>query len=157
MTREETKEWIPILQAYAEGKTIQVWHDDGTKYHRGSWRDTDCVTETGHRSSEYRIKPEPVCRPFKDGEELVAEYCRRFGVERKAWEIPQIWVKDKDDPADYYAKYLIIGIVYGAVFFASYNMPDKAEYMDFDKLLDTYAFLDGSPCGVEEATDASSN
>ena len=34
MEREEAKELLPIIQAFAEGKTIQVWAN-------GTWQDED--------------------------------------------------------------------------------------------------------------------
>ena len=64
MTREEAKELLPIIQAFAEGKTIEIGDNRG-------WRDLiidspkfDC------EPSCYRIKPEPKYRPFKE--------CRRM-------------------------------------------------------------------------------
>lgn len=61
MTREEAKELLPIIQAYAEGKTIQFLNG-------GKWYD---VYDTDfHQSPDiYRIKPEPKYRPFKNQEE----------------------------------------------------------------------------------------
>ena len=62
MTREEAKELLPLIQGYAEGKTIQFLKIDGT------WRD---MTEPNFSSpaNYYRIKPEPKYRPFKNAEE----------------------------------------------------------------------------------------
>ena len=62
MTREEAKELLPLIQGYAEGKTIQFLKIDGT------WRD---MTEPNFSSpaNYYRIKPEPKYRPFKNTEE----------------------------------------------------------------------------------------
>ena len=34
MTREQAKELLPIIQAFAEGKTIQVWAND-------TWQDEE--------------------------------------------------------------------------------------------------------------------
>ena len=61
MTRKEAKELLPIIQAYAEGKTIQFLNG-------GKWYD---VYDTDfHQSPDvYRIKPEPKYRPFKNQEE----------------------------------------------------------------------------------------
>ena len=66
MTREEAKELLPLIQGYAEGKTIQFLKIDGT------WRD---MTEPNFSSpaNSYRIKPEPKYRPFKDAEECWKE------------------------------------------------------------------------------------
>ena len=57
MTREEAKELLPIMQAYAEGRTIQFL--DG-----GKW--LDLYESDFYKSPErYRIKPEPKYRPFR--------------------------------------------------------------------------------------------
>ena len=67
MTREEAKELLPIIRAFAEGKTIEI-------YNNTEWQDLiiesikfDC------KPSCYRIKPEPRYRPFKTQEECWQE------------------------------------------------------------------------------------
>lgn len=62
MTREEAKELLPLIQEYAEGKTIQFLKTDGT------WKD---MTKPNFSSPTiyYRIKPEPKYRPFANAEE----------------------------------------------------------------------------------------
>ena len=65
MTREEGKEMLPIIQAFAEGKTIQVKE-------RGKWVDLD-ETDFSRSIDEYRIKPEQKYRPFKTREECWQE------------------------------------------------------------------------------------
>lgn len=62
MTREEAKELLPLIQGYAEGKTIQFLKIDST------WRD---MTEPNFSSpaNYYRIKPEPKYRPFANAQE----------------------------------------------------------------------------------------
>ena len=60
MTREETKNPLPIIQAFAEGKTIQDWIND-------TWKDKE-YTSFGELSQS-PIKPEPRYRPFKNQEE----------------------------------------------------------------------------------------
>ena len=64
MDRNQAKALLPIIQAYAEGKTIEsrcikgdtsLWYDD-----KDPSFDDDF---------EYRIKSEPKYRPFKDAEE----------------------------------------------------------------------------------------
>lgn len=68
MNRNQAKALLPIIQEYAEGKTIQsrcvkgdtsLWYDDEDP----SFDD----------DFEYRIKPEPKFRPFKDAEECWQE------------------------------------------------------------------------------------
>ena len=65
MTRKEVKEMLPVFQAYAEGKEIESLVNG--KYYR--------VLEicNGMNPKDYRIKPEPKYRPFKDAEECWAE------------------------------------------------------------------------------------
>ena len=61
MTREEAKELLPIIQAWAEGKNIQFLSD-------GEWHDINQADFTCY-PDKYRIKPEPKYRPFKTQEE----------------------------------------------------------------------------------------
>lgn len=65
MTREEAKEMLPIVKAFAEGRTIQLFGRDG-------WTDLykDFIFDISYR---YRIKPEPKYRPFKDADECWQE------------------------------------------------------------------------------------
>lgn len=64
MTREEAKELLSIIQAFAEGKTIQVRINNND-----TWTDLlDNKLEIS-KLFEYRIKPEPKYRPFKNKEE----------------------------------------------------------------------------------------
>lgn len=78
MTREEAKELLPIIKAFAEGRTIQLLGRDG-------WTDVykNLVFDISYR---YRIKPETKYRPFANEEECWNEMLKHqpFG-----------WVKDK--------------------------------------------------------------
>ena len=60
MTREEVRKVLPIMQAFAEGKTIQDWTND-------TWKDKE-YTSFGELSQS-PIKPEPKYRPFETKEE----------------------------------------------------------------------------------------
>ena len=66
LTREESKSFLPIIQAFAEGKTIQV--NEG----EDDWRDLD-VLQFNYDVDRYRIKPESKYRAFKDSYELWVE------------------------------------------------------------------------------------
>ena len=62
MTREEAKEFLPIIEAFSEGKTIQyrykgrnIWEDDGKMK-----SNLNFLAST----YEYRIKPESKYVPF---------------------------------------------------------------------------------------------
>lgn len=82
MTREEAKTMLPIIQAYAEGKEIEIF-DKTTKM----WK-TAMLPHFDCDSNIYRIKPEPKYRPFEDTEECWAEMLKHepFG-----------WVRVKED------------------------------------------------------------
>lgn len=51
MNKETAKDYLPLLQALAEGKVLQYKH-------MGDWADTS-VCDFYHPASSYRIKPEP--------------------------------------------------------------------------------------------------
>lgn len=70
MNRNQAKEFYPILQAYAEGKVIESRTKPSTV--KGTdipndWTEMKEIEFWGN--TEYRIKPEPTYRPFKDAEE----------------------------------------------------------------------------------------
>ena len=104
MTREQAKEMLPIIQAYAEGKTIQFL--DGCKW--------DDVYETDFYQSpdKYRIKPEPKYRPFKTQEECWNEMLNHqpFGwIKDKEGQYRHVMsVRDESDFAHWYAAYTFI-------------------------------------------------
>ena len=133
MTREEAKEWLPIIQAWAEGKTIQyqinpeLW-----------WTDINKDIYTGNPPSNYRIKPEPMYRPFKSKEECWNEMMKHqpFG-----------WIKGSVT-GEYKQVVRVLG--YGEVnliFNIAYNSSrDYTSRMMFDG----YTFIDGTPFGIKE-------
>ena len=56
MTREEAKELMPIIQAFAEGKQIQDKIEGLT-----GWVDTNAINlEFEGQKIKHRIKPEPI-------------------------------------------------------------------------------------------------
>lgn len=66
MNRSEAKELLPIIKAFAEGKTIQLKTVDK------GWQDIHSASFDSNPKN-YRIKPEPKYRPFKNGEECWQE------------------------------------------------------------------------------------
>ena len=64
MTRKEAKEWLPIIQAWAEGRTIQYQISP-----ESWWTDINKDLYTSNPPSNYRIKPESKYRPFQSQEE----------------------------------------------------------------------------------------
>ena len=73
MTREQAKQLLPIIQAFAEGKVIQY------KYNTG-WENMKNPSFNGN-PTEYRIKPESEHRPFKSQEEHWDEMLKTWYME----------------------------------------------------------------------------
>lgn len=67
MDREQLKELLPIIQAFVEGRKIE-FREKGEEH----WKESIMPTFNFHLI-EYRIKPEPKYRPFKDVEECWQE------------------------------------------------------------------------------------
>lgn len=81
MTREQAKELLPIIQAYAEGKDIEMLTVDN------EWIKATFPNFTLNPRF-YRIKPEPKYRPFETKEECWNEMLNHqpFG-----------WLKEKEN------------------------------------------------------------
>ena len=133
MTREEAKELIPIMQAYAEGKTIQFKYLD-------KWE--DIVSEPyfeNYPVTKYRIKPEPKYRPFKNQEECWNEMMKHR---------PLGWLKSKKD-----GRYRSIGELSWSdeletVYIAFSTSEALSRCVDY--VFDEYTFADGAPFGIKE-------
>ena len=126
MTKEEVKELLPIMQAFAEGDEIQY------RNNYNEWIDVKtgeglCFTRP---SSCYRIKPEPKYRPFKSQEECWQEMLNHqpFG-----------WIKTPNGELFCIDKVFDEGVVY------------KHSSCRFEEYLEgNYTFADGTPFGIME-------
>ena len=131
MTRDEAKELLPIIMAYANGKTVEKWVEN-------RWIEMDEPTFAGN-PSKYRIKAEPKYRPFKSQEECWNEMMKHqpFG-----------WVKSKDK-----GYFHLIGLVQWAseledvmiVFATSEQLARSSR-----SLFEDFTFADGTPFGIKE-------
>ena len=123
MTREEAKELLPIIQAFAEGKTIEC------KNLFGSWAEAKCPSWANNL--EYRIKPEPRYRPFKTPEECWQEMLKHqpFG-----------WIRGKYSAVLYHIESITSDRVVCAF----------GNHMNFDFIIKHYEFADGTPFGVKD-------
>lgn len=138
MTREEAKEMLPIIQAFAEGKEIEF----RSKGFDEEWRELKQIPGLSYDSFEYRIKPEPEYRPFKDAEECWQEMQKHqpFGWLMKGGiaiiSIGRLSLQRKD-------------WTYGFVSFIDADTDAIANY-DFEEMLKNLTFADGAPFGVKE-------
>lgn len=125
MTREEAKELMPIIQAFAEGKQIQDAIEGLT-----DWVDTDEINlEYEGQKIKHRIKPEPKYRPFRTQEECWKEMNKHH---------PFGWVRSTMSDNLYLIESISDEINYNRTF-ASYN--ESFEWVKF---------ADGTPFGVME-------
>ena len=133
MTREESKAFYPILQAFAEGKVIECRTKPSAL--SKSWQDMNEWTEMKEiefwNNTEYRVKPKPKYRPFKDAEECWLEMQKHqpFG-----------WVKWND------VRYNIYAVSSTSVCLINGNCAN----MDFAYAYQKLTFADGTPFGVKE-------
>ena len=126
MTREEAKEWLPLIQAWAEGKSIQYQTDSG------SWSDITKDLYTDNHSSKYRVKPEPKYRPFQSQEECWNEMLKHQ---------PLGWIRSIDTQC-------LRNI--GFIGRTTYGIGINNSIMYFDTAFNAYNFADGTPFGIKE-------
>ena len=69
MNRNQAKELMPIIQAFAEGKAIQYYD---SLIDIADWEDCE-NPNFENLTYKFRIKPETTYRPFKDAEECWQE------------------------------------------------------------------------------------
>ena len=124
MTREEAQELLPIIQAWAEGKSIQYQTDSK------SWSDITKDLYPCNHPSLYRIKPEPKYRPFKSYEECWHEMLKHqpFG-----------WIKIND-----------IKRLRNINSIDNCTIDINNSILHFDTAFNIYKFADGTPFGIKE-------
>ena len=130
MDRNQAKEFYPIMQAFAEGKIIE------TRRKPSAVKGTDIPNDWTEmkeiefwNNTEYRVKPEPTYRPFKNGEECWQEMQKHqpFG-----------WVKStlfKDLALVKRVTTLYVEI--------------NRDIIDYKDALEKFTFADGVPFGVK--------
>ena len=131
MTKEEAKEFYPILQAYAEGKAIECRTKPGVISNMvpNEWTE---MKEIGFwYGIKYRIKPEPNYRPFASAEECWKDMQKHqpFG-----------WLKDKND-----GHRTLITVVDNEDMMA---LNGRVGW-DFWGMMNNYVFADGTTFGVK--------
>lgn len=130
MDRNQAKEFYPIMQAFAEGKTIECRTKPSAL--SKSYQDMNDWTEiediTYWNNIEYRIKPEPKYRPFENAKECWAEMLNHkpFG-----------WVVGRRDGVMYLIRCLEYVSVYTSI------------QCSFKDAFDKFAFADLVPFGVK--------
>ena len=119
MTREEAKELLPVIKAFAEGKSVQ-FNDDG------NWYKTENPAFAS--GTMYRIKPESKYRPFESQEECWLEMLKHH---------PFGWIKSKITKQIY-----CIGVV------AEEEMYCFNDFWNYQDAFEQFTFIDGTPFGI---------
>lgn len=125
--KEEVKSVMNIIQAFADGKTIQAIDP-----YEDEWVDQAGLNFKALFEGQYRIKPEPKFRPFKDAEECWQEMLKHqpFG-----------WVKSKEDES----RALITLIINERDIFIN-SIGGSTMY----ELMEKFTFADGAVFGILE-------
>lgn len=128
MTKEKAKHLAEVLNAYAEGKTIEVFRDWIWEEMPSNGYSFDVEKES------YRIKKEPTYRPFKNAEECFEEMQKHqpFG-----------WVKNEE------MKFNILCIRPNGTVRTVIN---NGIYNSWYSFKDSFRlkFIDGTPFGIKE-------
>ena len=123
------KKLLPIIQAWVDGKTIQVWTND-------TWIDEE-YPSFFEELSQFRIKPEPKYRPFESLEECWSEMLKHqpFG-----WLIEKVNKKEM----------VHIGRIYDIPNNAFITLSiDEGHNYSSGHFFRTYTFADGTPFGIK--------
>lgn len=133
MNRTEAKYFYPILQAFAEGKVIECRTKPSSL--KGSdtpngW--TEMKDFEFWNNVEYRIKPAPKYRPFKNTKECWQEMLKHqpFG-----------WIKN----GGYWYNIITTGVMKVKII----DTRGAIATLYFSNLLANYRFADGTPFGIK--------
>ena len=130
LTREEAKEMLPIIQAWADGQTVD-WYDPAI-----GWRASGFELDFDKNPKYFRIKSEAESkyRPFKSQEECFDEMMKHqpFGWFRSAHNKNLFNIVCINDSGIKITNTL-------------------SKYMDsYDRAFDNIEFVDGTPFGVKD-------
>ena len=132
LTREEAKEMLPIIQAWADGKTVD-WYDEDI-----GWRASRFELDFDKNPKYFRIKSEPESkpkyRPFKSQEECFDEMMKHqpFG-----------WFKSVHNKN----LFNIVGINDDGIKITN----TLTKYMDtYSDAFSNIEFVDGTPFGIKD-------
>ena len=128
MNRQQTKELLPIMQAFAEGKEIEVKPKEGSRWCK--FEDDD-INYLEFEKCDFRIKPKPKYRPFNDAEECWQEMLKHqpFG-----------WVKGSENNR----------LVISAIRDEGVCINGSQYWSYYDSMFNKYPFADGTPFGIKE-------
>ena len=122
MTKEQAKHLAEVLNAYADGKPIEVLLD-------GEWGEANLNEYSFDENESYRIKKEPKYRPFKNAKECFEEIQKHQPIGWLYWNNVFVHIPE-------------IGV--GYVEF------DSCVYSFVEAFNNGFTFADGQPFGIKE-------
>lgn len=127
MNRQQAKVLLPIIQAFAEGKTVEYCYND-------NWIEQENYGFMDNVRN-YRIKPESKYRPFANAEECWQEMQKHqpFG-----------WLKHKEEKENYH----ILKITDSRI--SMIDVCEEVTFFDYNETFKQYTFADGTPFGIKE-------
>ena len=139
MTREEAKELLPIMQAFAEGKTIEIFDDVM------GWVKTENLafnlSPEFYRTNS-KPKSNPKYRPFNSVQEAWDEMAKHS---------PFGWVRFKEPYNVENIRRAVSSIsAYEGLLSFAVSCPKELHCYDADKMFEIYEFADGKPFGIME-------
>ena len=85
------------------------------------------------------IEEKPTYRPYKDTDEMISDFCERFGIVKTDFAFPNIWIKSRGS----------MRRAHITAYTDEYVSIEGAFLRDMHEILDLYTYLDGSPVGKE--------
>lgn len=122
MNRKTAKDLLPIIKAFSEGKCVETKTSSG-------WISIENMCFVGN-PLQYRIKPEPKYRPFKDAKECWKEMLKH---------LPFGWVKCKEDGS--------LGLI--TLIISEENIFINGIGCNSERTMRGYTFADGTPFGIK--------
>ena len=123
MTREQAAQFWSIIKAYSEGKEIEI-----SDPCNGKWELIE-EPEFTDRANLYRVKKEPVYRPFGNANECLEEMVKHH---------PVGWIKSSRGIFNIFE----IGEYYIVI--------AKSGVSRYDAAINDFVFVDGAPFGIKE-------
>ena len=124
MTKEKAKHLAEVLNAYAEGKPIEVLLDS-------EWGEVDLNEYSFDERESYRIKKEQTYRPFKNGKECIEEMKKHYPVGR---------IKQNGYERLYFISPIGRGVCVDGLY----------KFFIYDDCFNRFTFADGKPFGIKE-------
>lgn len=129
-----TSKMIKVMQAYERGEQIEMHALDA--FNDDVWDDIS-MPLWNWAEIEYRVKPKPKYRPYKDAKEFL-----------NAQEKHGMWLESSEVPGCYYMPVRAFPTYMQLIAINMHGVMTPKE-MGFKELLETYHWKDGTKCGIK--------